>query len=33
MLGYDPDRVEVPLYQLVHLTEGGRAEADLEAAR
>ncbi|MET0563689.1 MAG: DALR anticodon-binding domain-containing protein, partial [Gaiellaceae bacterium] len=23
MLGYDPDRVEVLLYQLVHLTEGG----------
>ena len=24
MLGYDPQRVEVLLYQLVHLTEGGR---------
>jgi arginyl-tRNA synthetase len=24
MLGYDPDRVEVLLYQLVHLVEGGR---------
>jgi arginyl-tRNA synthetase len=24
MLGYDPERVEVLLYQLVHLTEGGR---------
>jgi len=24
MLGYDPDRVEVLLYQLVHLTEGGQ---------
>jgi arginyl-tRNA synthetase len=23
MLGYDPDRVEVLLYQLVHLTQGG----------
>jgi arginyl-tRNA synthetase len=23
MLGYDPDRVEVLIYQLVHLTEGG----------
>ncbi|MGZ4290901.1 MAG: arginine--tRNA ligase [Gaiellaceae bacterium] len=23
MLGYDPNRVEVPLYQLVHLTRGG----------
>ena len=23
MLGYDPERVEVLLYQLVHLTEGG----------
>ena len=25
MLGYDPDRVEVLLYQLVHLTKGGAA--------
>ena len=25
MLGYDPDRVEVLLYQLVHLTKGGEA--------
>ena len=25
MLGYDPERVEVLLYQLVHLTEGGEA--------
>jgi arginyl-tRNA synthetase len=25
MLGYDPDRVEVLLYQLVHLTRGGQA--------
>jgi arginyl-tRNA synthetase len=25
MLGYDPDRVEVLLYQLVHLTRGGAA--------
>jgi arginyl-tRNA synthetase len=25
MLGYDPERVEVVLYQLVHLTEGGEA--------
>ena len=25
MLGYDPDRVEVLLYQLVHLTKGGQA--------
>ena len=25
MLGYDPDRVEVLLYQLVHLTSGGEA--------
>jgi arginyl-tRNA synthetase len=25
MLGYDPDRVEVLLYQLVHLTRGGEA--------
>jgi arginyl-tRNA synthetase len=24
MLGYDPDRVEVLIYQLVHLTKGGR---------
>jgi arginyl-tRNA synthetase len=24
MLGYDPERVEVLLYQLVHLTQGGR---------
>jgi arginyl-tRNA synthetase len=24
MLGYDPDRVEVLIYQLVHLTRGGR---------
>jgi arginyl-tRNA synthetase len=24
MLGYDPDRVEVLLYQLVHLTQGGQ---------
>jgi arginyl-tRNA synthetase len=24
MLGYDPDRVEVLIYQLVHLTSGGR---------
>ena len=24
MLGYDPERVEVLLYQMVHLTEGGR---------
>src|SRR5439155_496757 len=24
MLGYDPDRVEVLLYQLVHLTRGGQ---------
>jgi arginyl-tRNA synthetase len=24
MLGYDPERVEVLLYQLVHLTKGGR---------
>ncbi len=25
MLGYDPGRVEVLLYQLVHLTRGGEA--------
>lgn len=25
MLGYDPDRVEVLIYQLVHLTKGGEA--------
>src|SRR5262249_11924232 len=25
MLGYDPERVEVLLYQLVHLTKGGQA--------
>jgi arginyl-tRNA synthetase len=25
MLGYDPDRIEVLLYQLVHLTRGGEA--------
>ena len=25
MLGYDPERVEVLLYQLVHLTKGGEA--------
>src|SRR2546423_6343947 len=24
MLGYDPERVEVLLYQLVHLTKGGQ---------
>src|SRR5438105_15765303 len=24
MLGYDPDRIEVLLYQLVHLTSGGQ---------
>jgi arginyl-tRNA synthetase len=27
MLGYDPDRVEVLLYQFVHLTRGGEATA------
>ena len=27
MLGYDPERVEVLLYQLVHLTRGRRARA------
>src|SRR3990172_8891598 len=26
MLGYDPDRVEVLIYQLVHIVEGGRAK-------
>ena len=26
MLGYDPERVEVLIYQLVHLVEGGRAK-------
>jgi arginyl-tRNA synthetase len=26
MLGYDPDRLEVLIYQLVHLVEGGRAK-------
>ncbi len=25
LLGYDPDRVEVLIYQLVHLTKGGEA--------
>ena len=33
MLGYDPERVEVLLYQLVHLTRGRRADEDVEAAR
>ena len=33
MLGYDPERVEVLLYQLVHLSQGGQPEEDLEAAR
>ena len=33
MLGYDPARVEVLLYQLVHLTRGGEAGEDVEAAR
>jgi arginyl-tRNA synthetase len=26
MLGYDPDRIEVLIYQLVHILEGGRAK-------
>jgi arginyl-tRNA synthetase len=26
MLGYDPDRIEVLIYQLVHIVEGGRAK-------
>jgi arginyl-tRNA synthetase len=25
-LGFDPDRVEVPIYQMVHLTEGGETK-------
>ena len=33
MLGYDPERVEVLLYQLVHLDEGGAADEDVEAPR
>ena len=33
MLGYDPSRIEVLLYQLVHLVEGGDPEEDVEAAR
>ena len=33
MLGYDPERVEVLLYQLVHLICGRPAEEDLEAPR
>ena len=33
MLGYDPERVEVLLYQLVHLTRGGERAQDVEAAR
>ncbi len=33
MLGYDPDRVEVLLYQLVHLTRGGAGREDVEAPR
>ena len=33
MLGYDPERVEVLLYQLVHLTRGGEAAEDVEAPR
>ena len=32
MLGYDPDRVEVLLYQLVHLTKGG-AQAKMSKRR
>ena len=33
MLGYDPDRVEVLIYQLVHLDAGRRADEDVEAPR
>ena len=33
MLGYDPDRVEVLIYQLVHLTARRRGDEDVEAAR
>ena len=33
MLGYDPERVEVLLYQLVHLTQRRRADEDVEAPR
>ena len=25
-LGYDPERIEVPIYQMVHLTEGGETK-------
>ena len=32
-LGFDPDRVEVPIYQMVHLTEGGETQAHVEAPR
>ena len=32
MLGYDPDRVEVLLYQLVHLTSGGEPRRCRNAA-
>ena len=31
MLGYDPERVEVLLYQFVHLTRGGEASKVVEA--
>ncbi len=33
MLGYDPDRVEVLLYQLVHLTKGGETAAKMSKRR
>ena len=33
MLGYDAERVEVLVYQTVHLTKGGRADEDVQAAR
>ena len=33
MLGYDPDRLEVLIYQLVYVVEGGAAGAVVEAAR
>ena len=33
MLGYDPERIEVLIYQLVHIVEGRRDEEDLQASR
>ena len=33
LLGDDPDKVEVILYQLVHILEGGRTQEDVQAPR